>query len=903
MQHGLIKNPKDNKPFLLGKNITITKSDLNDAKVKRMIFKKKVIVDKSEKKMLLPDMTARNLAQNHGLKQNVEKESQKYEILPNLMQRQIHQQNSIQKINPKPIFLGDNITITKSVPYKTGNLKNLLKPVKKATKNTRTESPKREILPDLPENSPKNSFETHENNLLLQKPNQEKTGLIGNDIIILKSEPGTKVNQFENNSLMSVKKKHPEEQPRKIESKNQIPSVHDKKRPSDAKKPHKCSICSFTCSSKQYLQNHIMKKHGLSAHERKITKTESPKHEILPDLPEISLRNSYETHDNDPLIQKPNHEKTGLIGNEIIVMKSEPDTKVNPNQFENNSLMPVKKTHPEKQSRKIGPKSVIESPTINAKIEFVNQNVEKESPKYERKGNLVVIKLTPKNNRGKSFESPENKDKKSPPNSGEVHEASKKQFKCDICNANFTQKPSLSQHIANFHRYELIKKHMKCKECDLTFNTNFHLNRHFAYVHQGRKVGFKSKQSMNKHVQLVHEGKKPHANISNALPNFEEVHESRMQFKCGPQGNKWLGFKCSQCTVAFKSKQNLDAHIQSVHEGKKPIQSVHEGKKLFIPSTNESKIAVESNLVMDIPSFYGVNISKSSLNKNTFSVHENKKPFNCNECGTGFRVKKTLEKHIKAVHEGKDTPKSKIPCTTDPQISNEGQIQNQVSSVHDGKKSLKANPVKKNDLDNNTKKVHDGKKPFGCNSCGKSFGSEKNLTMHMDVVHGGKKTTQFKVSKPQIPSKGKITNQIPSVHDKKMPSDAKKPHKCSICSFACSTKQYLQNHIMKKHGLTAHERKNLFHSVIKNNDSLQKQISDPLPFDCNSCWSRFASKPDLDQHNISAHQNKKQFKCNPCKVGFTSKQALNQHISSTHQGKKLTEQWKNQIASLLTSED
>ena len=744
MQHGhqnSIQNPKDKKPFLLGKNITITKSKANDAKVKKMIFKKKVIGYQSEKKILLPDMIATNLAKNRGLKQNIKKESQKYEILPNLMQRQIHQQNSVQKIKTKPIFLGDNITITKSVPYKTGNLKNLLKPVKKATKNTRTESPKREILTDLPENS---------------------------------------------------------------------------------------------------------------------------------------LRNSFETHDNDPLMQKPNHKKASLIGNNIIVMKSESDTKVNLNQFENNSLMPVKKTSTEVQPRKIGPKSefgskrklgpksVIESPTINAKTDCVNQNVEKESPKYERKGNLVVIKLTPKNS-GKSFESPENKDPKSPPNSGEVHEATKKQFKCDICNANFSQKPSLSRHIANFHRYELIKKHMKCKECDLSFNTNFHLNKHFASVHQG--------------------------NISNALPNFKEVHESRMQFKCGPQGNKWWGFKCSDCTAAFKSKQNLNAHIQSVHEGKKSIQSVHEGKKPFIPSTKESKIAVESNLVMNIPSFYGVNISKSSLNKNTSSVHENKKPFKCNECGTGFRVKKTLDRHIKTVHEGKDTPKFKIPCTTDPQISNKGQIQNQVSSVHDGKKSLKSNPVKKNELDNNIKKVHDGKKPFGCNSCGKSFGSEKNVTMHINVVHGGKITN------------GHITNQIPTVHDGKRPSDGKKPHKCSICSFTCSSKQYLQNHIMKKHGLTAHERKNLFHSVIKSNDSLQKQTSDPLPFDCNSCWSRFASKPDLDQHNISAHQNKKQFKCNPCKVGFTSKQALNQHISSTHQGKKLTEQWKNQIASLLTSED
>ena len=52
MQHGLIKNPKDNKPFLLGKNITITKSNLNDPKVKKMIFKKKFIGNKSVKKMI-----------------------------------------------------------------------------------------------------------------------------------------------------------------------------------------------------------------------------------------------------------------------------------------------------------------------------------------------------------------------------------------------------------------------------------------------------------------------------------------------------------------------------------------------------------------------------------------------------------------------------------------------------------------------------------------------------------------------------------------------------------------------------------------------------------------------------------------------------------------------------------
>jgi hypothetical protein len=180
--------------------------------------------------------------------------------------------------------------------------------------------------------------------------------------------------------------------------------------------------------------------------------------------------------------------------------------------------------------------SVTKTTTID-KNDITKQNIKKETPKYERKGNLVVIKLTPKNI-GKSLESPESKEKNAISNSGQVHE-SKKQFKCGICNANFTQKPSLNQHIKNFHQNLKLglegKMLIKCKECDLSFDSNFRLNRHFRSVHVVNKLsvdtgntlwafkcnkcelGFKSKWNLNGHIQLVHEGKKPNVNKNHAL--------------------------------------------------------------------------------------------------------------------------------------------------------------------------------------------------------------------------------------------------------------------------------------------------------------------------------------------------------------------------------------------------
>ena len=114
-------------------------------------------------------------------------------------------------------------------------------------------------------------------------------------------------------------------------------------------------------------------------------------------------------------------------------------------------------------------------------------------------------------------------------------------------------------------------------------------------------------------------------------------------------------------------------------------------------------------------------------------------------------------------------------------------------------------------IQNHIETVHEEKKPHGCNRCGKSFTSNQNLTLHLDVIHEGKNNPQFKVSEPQIQCKVQIANQTLSVHDEKKPlkSKSQKPYKCSICGFGYSSKQYLRIHIEKKHGLSSSKEKNL----------------------------------------------------------------------------------------------
>ena len=60
-----------------------------------------------------------------------------------------------------------------------------------------------------------------------------------------------------------------------------------------------------------------------------------------------------------------------------------------------------------------------------------------------------------------------------------VHDG-KKAFKCNICDASFSQKGNLNVHIDSVHEE---MKPFKCKICDASFSRKATLKRHIESVH------------------------------------------------------------------------------------------------------------------------------------------------------------------------------------------------------------------------------------------------------------------------------------------------------------------------------------------------------------------------------------------------------------------------------------
>ena len=58
-----------------------------------------------------------------------------------------------------------------------------------------------------------------------------------------------------------------------------------------------------------------------------------------------------------------------------------------------------------------------------------------------------------------------------------------KPFKCNVCDKSFSQKGSMSTHMASIHEG---KKVFKCKVCEKTFSQKSIMIRHMSSVHEGR---------------------------------------------------------------------------------------------------------------------------------------------------------------------------------------------------------------------------------------------------------------------------------------------------------------------------------------------------------------------------------------------------------------------------------
>ena len=242
-------------------------------------------------------------------------------------------------------------------------------------------------------------------------------------------------------------------------------------------------------------------------------------------------------------------------------------------------------------------------------------------------------------------------------------------------------------------------------------------------------------------------------------------------------------FKCENCNLFFAKNQHLNAHIASVHEGKKPYQC---------------DICVTSFK------------TEQNLDEHILSVHEGNKPAHCGACIEGFSSLITLKKHLASVHKEK-----KIPCNKcDKSFSKLLNLKNHIQVVHEGKKLFPCKLCDKSCLTNAFLKkhiaiVHEKEKSFQCNICGLRTSTNQKLIRHVEGVHEGKKH-DCKYCDKTYTQKEKLVSHM-RLHT------GKGLKECNNCDFKAEN-----NQILKKHQKTGCQKRHKNGKIVARSTKVSK---------------------------------------------------------------------------------
>ncbi|XP_034045323.1 zinc finger protein 271-like [Thalassophryne amazonica] len=241
--------------------------------------------------------------------------------------------------------------------------------------------------------------------------------------------------------------------------------------------------------------------------------------------------------------------------------------------------------------------------------------------------------------------------------------------------------------------------------------------------------------------------------------------------------------------------------------------------------------------------------SNNIVSKQHREMQAMEKPFSCLDCGTSFRNKGDLIRHIR-IHTGE----KKFVCSQcGKRFGRKGNLITHMRT-HTGEKPFGCSECGKRfglkcHLIKHTR-IHTGEKPFGCSECGKSFGQKGNLISHMRTHTG------------------------------------EKPYCCSECGkrlrLKCHLNRHMRIHIEKKTFCCSDCGKRFGH--MSSLMTHMKIHTGAKPFGCSDCSKRFGQKSKLITH-MRIHTGVKPFGCSECGERFGEKGNLTRHMR-IHTGQK-----------------
>ncbi|XP_078604553.1 uncharacterized protein LOC144878141 [Branchiostoma floridae x Branchiostoma japonicum] len=214
-----------------------------------------------------------------------------------------------------------------------------------------------------------------------------------------------------------------------------------------------------------------------------------------------------------------------------------------------------------------------------------------------------------------------------------------------------------------------------------------------------------------------------------------------------------------------------------------------------------------------------------------------KQPLSCSQCSKHFKMRKTLETHMKKVHD-----RTFLCC----HVCHKGYETQEILDEH----LLKLHNVKK--TNGRTRFVG----PFTCDACQKVFERRKTFTDHKQRC--GTDKVYFPCQ-----SCSKVFQRRDSLrhHTQKYHSEVPPQHQCEVCGMQFYRKDKLNRHMV-------------VHFPAEKQSLIKK-------FKCDACGNRYCSKAELEIHTRT-HTGEKPYLCEHCGKCFTCQRDAKKHILRMH---------------------
>ena len=233
------------------------------------------------------------------------------------------------------------------------------------------------------------------------------------------------------------------------------------------------------------------------------------------------------------------------------------------------------------------------------------------------------------------------------------------------------------------------------------------------------------------------------------------------------------------------------------------------------------------------------------------SIHTGEKPFNCSFCGKKFRIKNEHKMH-ELRHKG-ELPQCPVCSGRYPILRKHMLIHSTESYKHVcsicQKACRTADNLKKHML------AHTYERPYMCQDCGGRYKTCADVKVHMKIHiragHTREKNHVCSVCGKMFSQRGGLKTHM-SIHT------GERPYRCETCGKAFAQKDMLITH--------------------------QRIHSREKPFVCSTCGKGFRQASAFYRHRL-IHTGEQPYECSVCKMRFNQSSSMQRHML-THTGVK-----------------